>query len=1536
MNKFDLSSALQKYRENLATLLLAIATAILPQAAFAEPVADPTTGTNVTQTGNQFDIDGGTQAGDNLFHSFEKFGLTKEQTANFLSNPDIANILGRVTGGNASFINGLIQVTGGDSNLFLINPAGLIFGNDASLNLPASFTATTADGIQIGDFWFDALGENDYSNLFAEPNGFAFTSDEAGTIINSSNLSVNSGETISLVGGLVINTGTIDAPAGKIEIAAVEGEQLVTITPEGSLLSLALPTDAQEFGSAALTPADLPTLLAGGGESAATGVELLEDGSIKLTATDTTVAAQPGTIANSGHLNAEEVNTLGNNVIGVEAGSNNALDDTVVDTDEIQSAEEKETSEGSSENGEEIENETAAIEETESETVSEDSVQEESVDSGEDTASENEKQETADVEEGEIENSEEIAEEDTDLDLPEEEVTDELEDPEADAELINGEETENEELDRSNPDETLTASGSESIVGDGSTTTSITENSEDANILDIAGETEVDNKLLHNFVRFDVEVDKTANFVSTAGIESILASVTGDDVSQIDGDITVSGADSSLFLINPSGIIFGEGATLNLPGSFVANASSGFIGENNLLGDIDNAGEITVPDGKAIAFIGDSVTNTGSLNASNGSIKVTAQSGFLAGNVDIGQEGTLTINPAVIEVVSADDAESANSEISAEDGESNEVFSVSADLLSNGNVILEATDKVTFDTSVQVENLTATVTPSEGELGSVQILESLRGNSVQITNNNGDINVNNDLGATNDLKLESINGNINLGNSENPTEILVGLLPEEVSSGSPLTIPEKEGSAEIIASQGNVELFGNITIGQNSNLSIDAVDFRAEQPSISRTAVTDADLSFGDANTPKILRVIKDENENGSILVDRDNNVLLANVSNSKAVIGRISLEELAELGISLPSDSLRSVTVETDGNGEIIAAQDIVDGVPNGVPIDVNQFGSGLTTDSFLGQDTEPYNLAVAYFVNNGSGISNLQPNVRFLLQFQPPGATSASSCDTCVILSADTRNSEVDLDNFDADAEINILLRNEDASFSIGEELTSNSVSGVEGAISILPITNTNGSQITDNIAFANGSFSLGGETDIDDGDSINGGTDGANTAEGSTPETDSGNTTGEGTPGTDSSISNGTSAGGGTPGTNDDADSGTTANGRDGTDGGTDSENVADGGIDSSDGDGVTDGVTGSIDSDGDADGDNPGGVDTEGDGIADDGTTGIDSDNDGIADGDTSGIDTDVDGGGIPDDGTTEGVDTDGNGIADEGTDSDGDGVADNTSNTDRDTIAEGAPLPEGNPSGIDTDVDGDNIADGGNPSGVDTDGDGIPEDGTTGGVDTDGDGIVDGGTTGIDSDGDGIADEGIDSEGDGVADNTSNTDRDTIAEGAPLPDGDSDSETNSDRDSNNGDIADDGSINGDADDGVDLDNNNPDSDSDTLSTDDREDPETDDVEDNIASGERDLLLATFCGTELKVTPIAGTDKVRAKCVGQALAYVFRQPKDELGNPIPINKEQFPELLTGDEFVEFDGNTSWFFYQPTNKAGKAIKFSLNFAR
>ncbi|QIR40036.1 filamentous hemagglutinin N-terminal domain-containing protein [Tolypothrix sp. PCC 7910] len=240
------------------------------------------TNTVINQTDNTINIEGGTKTGSNLFHSFDKFGLNKGQIANFTSDSSIQNIFGRVTSGEASIINGLIQVTGGKSNLFLMNPAGIIFGSSASLNVPAAFTATTANGIRLNNQWLNAVGTNNYSNFTGNPDAFAFTQ-SGGGIINNSNLIVASGQNLTLLGGTVISTGRIEAAGGLVNISAVQGEKLVQISQEGNLLSLGLPVDTKSaINPLPFTPLSLPALLTGGGLKLAATVAVDPSGNVKL------------------------------------------------------------------------------------------------------------------------------------------------------------------------------------------------------------------------------------------------------------------------------------------------------------------------------------------------------------------------------------------------------------------------------------------------------------------------------------------------------------------------------------------------------------------------------------------------------------------------------------------------------------------------------------------------------------------------------------------------------------------------------------------------------------------------------------------------------------------------------------------------------------------------------------------------------------------------------------------------------------------------------------------------------------------------------------------------------------------------------------------------------------------------------------------------------------------------------------------------------------------------------------------------------
>ncbi|MHC5598695.1 MAG: filamentous hemagglutinin N-terminal domain-containing protein, partial [Nostoc sp.] len=287
--------------KNLLLLINAIAQvvvlgviAIAPvKAQSITPAADGTN-TIVTPNGNQLNITGGTLSGDsaNLFHSFQKFGLDANQIANFLSNPNIQNILGRVVGGDPSLINGLIQVVGGNSNLFLMNPAGIIFGPNASLNVPADFTATTANSIGIGNSWFNALGNNNYTTLVGTPSTFNFTTSQPGSIINTGNLGVSTGNNLNLVAGTVVSTGQLSAPGGNITVASVPGENLLRISQPGNLLSLEIPANAGTSGN--ISVATLPKLLTGTGLNNTGGLTVNSNGQVQLTASG--IQVNPGDV----------------------------------------------------------------------------------------------------------------------------------------------------------------------------------------------------------------------------------------------------------------------------------------------------------------------------------------------------------------------------------------------------------------------------------------------------------------------------------------------------------------------------------------------------------------------------------------------------------------------------------------------------------------------------------------------------------------------------------------------------------------------------------------------------------------------------------------------------------------------------------------------------------------------------------------------------------------------------------------------------------------------------------------------------------------------------------------------------------------------------------------------------------------------------------------------------------------------------------------------------------------------------------------
>ncbi len=232
---------------------------IVPDATLPNP-------SQVSIEGNTYTLDGGTEAGTNLFHSFDSFSVLTGTEAFFNNAASIENILTRVTGGNISNIDGLIRANG-TANLFLINPNGIVFGNNARLDIGGSFLGTTAEsvlfdsgeafsatqprrtplltvtvpvGLQLGprsgNIQVNGAGhgftsqDTPLSDILLA-NGFPFQGQSLVRTDRHVGLEVLPGQTLALLGGSVdLPGGILTAEGGRVEVGAVENG-IVTLSP---------------------------------------------------------------------------------------------------------------------------------------------------------------------------------------------------------------------------------------------------------------------------------------------------------------------------------------------------------------------------------------------------------------------------------------------------------------------------------------------------------------------------------------------------------------------------------------------------------------------------------------------------------------------------------------------------------------------------------------------------------------------------------------------------------------------------------------------------------------------------------------------------------------------------------------------------------------------------------------------------------------------------------------------------------------------------------------------------------------------------------------------------------------------------------------------------------------------------------------------------------------------------------------------------------------------------------------------------------
>ena len=241
-----------------------------PKNAIAQVVLDSTLSTTFTQTNSDFEINDGNRIGNNLFHSFDQFSVPTGGSVLFNNATDVQNIFSRVTGDSLSIIDGELGVIG-DTNLFLLNPNGILFGSDASLSIGGSFVGTTASSVQFSDGIAFSTEDPTRSPLLTmnAPIGLQMGAN-AGAISQQpfSQLEIYAGNTLALIGnGLQLEGSSLTAFDGRIELASLGPNAQVELETRLQPLRLVHPNHSN-FRDITLSQAALLNVSGDGGGSA--------------------------------------------------------------------------------------------------------------------------------------------------------------------------------------------------------------------------------------------------------------------------------------------------------------------------------------------------------------------------------------------------------------------------------------------------------------------------------------------------------------------------------------------------------------------------------------------------------------------------------------------------------------------------------------------------------------------------------------------------------------------------------------------------------------------------------------------------------------------------------------------------------------------------------------------------------------------------------------------------------------------------------------------------------------------------------------------------------------------------------------------------------------------------------------------------------------------------------------------------------------------------------------------------------------------
>jgi filamentous hemagglutinin family protein len=287
--------------------------------------------------------------GKNLFESFATFNIAGGEEADFTNSTNVllANVVSRVTGVGSpnglqpTTINGNLASSIAGANFWFVNPAGVMIGSGATINVPAGLAIGKADFIQFSDNsrWY-AIGSNAVTPTVlstASPASFGFLPGSSPGIVGSGtpNYSPTGGQTsISARGPITLQSTDIDTSSTGAAIAisgrSVELDQTFLTTGggdvniNGSTGSVSLQgsiVDSSGGGKITITGNGL--LIAGRSQIIATLNDTTLGGDITLQSTGTAVEASPQTVLD--HATSGVVRIVDSAILSLESYFGNGI-----------------------------------------------------------------------------------------------------------------------------------------------------------------------------------------------------------------------------------------------------------------------------------------------------------------------------------------------------------------------------------------------------------------------------------------------------------------------------------------------------------------------------------------------------------------------------------------------------------------------------------------------------------------------------------------------------------------------------------------------------------------------------------------------------------------------------------------------------------------------------------------------------------------------------------------------------------------------------------------------------------------------------------------------------------------------------------------------------------------------------------------------------------------------------------------------------------------------------------------------------------